>query len=285
MIRSDITFQEKLNELRLDIKHPNSRGLVFVLVEGKSDIKLFRKLFDLENCKVENVPGGNLKLEECVDLLIETYPLIIAIRDADFIRLNQDERYPKHHIFLTDQHDIEMTMLFQEEILNALIFECTNLTQDKHQIFRNKMMDLIKSIGLLKWLNDRENLKLKFKPAFHDLIKFDDNTIDMAQFINRVLSKSPNAVVNDKEELKQKIELLEQRNPDLYQLTNGHDLLKVFAKFFREKQNQRSITDEDLASSIRMLFSTTHFSNTHIFYEISNWESTNGIQIMKRSNA
>ncbi len=102
MHRGNITFQEKLNELRLDILHPNSRGFTFVLVEGESDIKLFRKLFDLEKCKVENVPGGNHKLEECVETLLLEHSLIIAIRDADFIHLDQDNQYLKNNIFLTD---------------------------------------------------------------------------------------------------------------------------------------------------------------------------------------
>ena len=72
MKQQDITYEYKLNELRLDIRHPNSRGHTFVLVEGESDIRLFRKFFDLENCKVENIPGGNLKVEDCVEELLKS---------------------------------------------------------------------------------------------------------------------------------------------------------------------------------------------------------------------
>ena len=49
MKKQDITYQDKLNELRLDISHPHSKGQTFVLVEGESDIRLFRKFFNLEN--------------------------------------------------------------------------------------------------------------------------------------------------------------------------------------------------------------------------------------------
>ena len=58
MTRQDVTFQDKINELRLDITHPNSLGINFILVEGGSDIRLFRKLFDIDRCKIENIPGG-----------------------------------------------------------------------------------------------------------------------------------------------------------------------------------------------------------------------------------
>ena len=44
MNKADITYQDKLNELRLDISHPNSSGINFVFVEGDTDIRLFRKL-------------------------------------------------------------------------------------------------------------------------------------------------------------------------------------------------------------------------------------------------
>ena len=79
MRKQDITYQDKLNELRLDISHPNNKGIAFVLLEGESDIRLFRKLFDLDNCKVEAIPGGKFKLEACVDELANIYPLIIGI--------------------------------------------------------------------------------------------------------------------------------------------------------------------------------------------------------------
>jgi hypothetical protein len=37
MQKSDISYQEKLNELRLDISHPNSSGISFILLEGETD--------------------------------------------------------------------------------------------------------------------------------------------------------------------------------------------------------------------------------------------------------
>lgn len=66
MTKRDITYQDKLNELRMDIKHPNNDGVVFVLVEGETDIRLYRKLFDENTTKVECVPGGNPTVEKAV---------------------------------------------------------------------------------------------------------------------------------------------------------------------------------------------------------------------------
>ena len=41
MKKQDITYEYKLTELRLAISHPNNKRMVFVLLEGKTDIKLF----------------------------------------------------------------------------------------------------------------------------------------------------------------------------------------------------------------------------------------------------
>ena len=114
MNRQEVTYQEKLNQIRMDLNHPNTQGKVFVLVEGESDIRLYRKLFNDAICKVEIVPGGNVKLESCVADISSSYPLAIGIRDADFIHLSS-EAYNKVNMFLTDYHDIEMTMIADED--------------------------------------------------------------------------------------------------------------------------------------------------------------------------
>ena len=114
MKKQDITYQDKLNELKLDISHPNNSGIAFVLVEGESDIRLFRKFFNLENCKVENIPGGKFKLEECVRELMNNYPLLIGLRDADFLHL-EGTAYSEPNMFLTDLHDMEMIVVSEDD--------------------------------------------------------------------------------------------------------------------------------------------------------------------------
>lgn len=278
MKKGDISYQEKLNELRLDISHPNSKGMSFILVEGETDIKLFRKLFNLNNCKVENIPGGKNKLEECVQTLVNIYPLILGIRDADFIRVNEPQ-YSLNNMFLTDLHDIEMTMLGFEPILNAIVFEYSNIDKRQHSIFRSNVISTIKHISYLKLLNDRENLELSFRIGFQDLILFTNQKIDFEQYLDRVIISSPNAVVKDKFLLKEKVSLIEQSDPDLLQITNGHDLLNSFAKYFTEKENRNDVSSKALEASLRMLFNFDYFRQTQLYQELSNWQIKNNVEI------
>lgn len=278
MRKEDITFQEKLNELRLDISNPKSKGRIFVLVEGDGDIRLFRKFFNIQYCNVECVPGGRTKLEECVSELIKLYRLVIGIRDADFEHLEYS-KYLVSNVFLTDYHDIEMTMLAQDEILNALVFEYTDLDKTKHIGLKVRVLQTIKSIGFLKWLNDIEDLGFNFNFSFHDLIDFSNQSIDLSQYINILLSKSPDAKITDAAVIQSKIRELEMKNPDLMQLTNGHDLLKAFSKYFRETHGHKSLSYDILASSFRMSFTFEIFKKTELFNQTSSWEKDNGVII------
>lgn len=278
MKKSDVTYQEKLNELRLDIAHPKSGGINFIFLEGETDIRLFRKFFDLEKCKVENIPGGNNKVEQCVETLVSIYPLIIGIRDADFIRLSQNS-YSNINVFLTDHHDIEMTMLNCECILNALVFEYSDIPHDTHVEFRQGVINSISSLGYLKWLNNLENLELDFSSGFQDIISFVNQTLDINQYIDRTLARSKDSAVNSKEELIAKMDELKSSKPDLLQLTNGHDLLKAFAEYFRVVEGRKGTSCKILETSIRMTFTKETFKTTALYNSLSEWQIVNSTQL------
>ncbi len=61
MQQSDYTFTNKMDELRLELPHPNNYDKVFLLLEGDSDIRLYRKLCNENTTKIEVIPGGKVK--------------------------------------------------------------------------------------------------------------------------------------------------------------------------------------------------------------------------------
>ncbi len=270
MKRQDITYQDKLNELRLDILHPNSKGIVFILLEGESDIRFFRKLFNLSNCKVETIPGGKFKLEECVEKLAIIFPLIIGIRDADFIHLGATI-YDKTNVFLTDYHDMEMILISEDEIFSSLLFEYTDLPKDRHSETRNNIIFSIEQISFLKWLNEKENLEYKFDAGFQDLISFVNLKIDFDQYFTRVLSQSPNAKITDTTVIQDKIRVLKETKPDPLQLCNGHDFMKAFSQFIKHVGNGDIVKYEHIASSCRMVFTFDHYRRTELYLNTKKW--------------
>ena len=274
MRQQDITYQDKLDELLLDISHPNSKGIVFILLEGKSDLRLFRKFFNLKNCKVETIPGGKFKLEECVGKLVKISPLIVGIRDADFVHLGV-KPYKKANVFLTDFHDMEMMLVSEDEVFSALIFEFTNLPKDKHSDIRNNILVSIEQIGYLKWLNEEENLEYKFEAAFQDLTSFVNLEIDFEQYFTRVLSKSPNAKITDKTIILDKMKVLKDTNPNPLQLCNGHDFMKAFAQYIKQDGSGKNFSDKHVASSCRMIYTFNHYSRTKLHHNVKMWADNN----------
>jgi hypothetical protein len=278
MQRNDITYQEKLNELRLDMLHPKSRKVNFILLEGDSDVRLFRKFFNLDKCKVENVPGGNVKLEECVADLMSFHFLVIGIRDADFIKI-VNPQYAKQNMFLTDQHDIEMTMLHFEKVLSALVFEYSAKPKDEHTTLKNQLIETILSLSCLKLLNEQEDLELNFSAGFQDLLSFATLNFDLEQYITRTIGKSPSATITDSQTLIQKVNTIRATNPETSQITNGHDLLSVFAAYFKEIGSSKSVTGEQLATAIRMVFTKEMFEETELYAKLNEWQEANGTQL------
>jgi hypothetical protein len=270
MRKQDITYEYKLTELLLDISHPNNKGIVFVLLEGESDVRLFRKLFNLSKCKVETIPGGKLKLEECVGELVNIYPLIIGIRDADFMHL-ETKPYGKANVFLTDFHDMEMILVSEDDVFSSLVFEFTDLPKDKHSEIRNNIMLSIEQIGYLKWLNEKENLEYKFGAGFQDLISFVNLEMDFDQYFARVLSNSPKAKITDKTIIIDKMRVLKDTNPNPLQLCNGHDFMKAFSQYIKRDGSVKNINDEHVASSCRMTFTFNHYSRTGLYLNTKIW--------------
>ncbi len=284
-MKEDITFEIKMNELRMSISHMNNEGLAFIFVEGDSDILLFRKFFDLDNCKVERIPGGNPKVEDAVLELLEKNNLIIGIRDADFIHLS-GVPYQKQNIFLTDFHDIEMVLVAENQIFNAILNEHTDISVQEYDATRNKMFALLEEISLLKWLSSKENLELMFtKAGFQDLIEFalknNKNTINFENYFGRVLAESPNAKIKDINLIISKINSLKKENANNFQLCNGHDFTKTFAIFLREKGNKKSINNDSVIDLLRISYRFSDFKKTLLFAHTNEWANSMGCKIYK----
>lgn len=270
MRKQDITYQDKLIELRLDISHPYCKGKAFVLLEGESDLKFYRKFFNSNNCKVETIPGSKFNVEECVGELTKNSPIIIGIIDADFVHLGA-KPYDKANVFLTDFHDMEMMLISDDEIFSSLICEYTDLPRDKHSETRNNIMSSIEQISYLKWLNEVENLHYDFKFGFHDLISFENLEIDLNEYFKRVLSKSPNAKITDKKIILDKIKALKDTNPHPLQLCNGHDFMKAISQYVKQEFGVKGVSDKHIVSSCRMTFSFNHYSSTELYNNTKMW--------------
>jgi hypothetical protein len=279
MTQKDVTYQDKLSELRLDLSHPNSKGVTFILLEGMSDVRLYRKLFNKTCSKVERVPGGKLKLEQCVADLVITHSNVIGIRDADFLHLSSSS-YSCVNMFLTDHHDIEMTLVSFEEVFISLLNEFLDESSViQHRQLTQTMFDVLMDLSCLKWLNELETFGLNFNAVgFVDLISFKNSSFDIRSYLQRVLAKSSTSSHLTTDLILKKIETLKKSKPSELLLISGHDFIKALTSYFNQFR-QKGLSNEIVASICRVKFSKELFMTTALHKSVSGWASSNSSKI------
>lgn len=208
---------KKQNDLRIEADNPNYYfgevklwydankrfKQVGVVVESKSNELLFRKLLH-SNCKFFPVEGW-INVEKVIEQAnLHEIQFAIGIIDADFRRVNKDENKLKN-LFWTDFHDTEIMCIHSDAWQNVLNFYIDKTRFDAFQNttkcdFRTYLMQISKPISVLRLLNERRNLALKFKTRkkdhtydFIDYQEFTDSKtlkIDTLKLLKAVENKS-----------------------------------------------------------------------------------------------
>jgi len=277
-MRAYIDENDKKNEIRLLFKHPLYKDKIIVAVEGDSDIRLFRGLLTHEKVKIESIDGKKTLIRLMQDLIGEFPEKILAICDADFDHLcgNAQER-EKCSIYVTDEHDVEI-MLLKSPSLQSLINEfgvAENIQALMSGLFES-IFSAAYTIGLLRWINEQEELNLKFKGlnfnAFIDVEKLYIN-VDIDILLNELIARSKNIKEGTtKEFIISKTEEYKNCNACQLQVCSGHDLTNIIALIFRQKwaSVDTNIDHKKIESSLRIGYQKAFFSETVIFKKLKN---------------
>ncbi len=122
-MRQYLDKNDTMGEIRQASRHPVGKHYLWVLVEGISDQKLYAKLIDGHNTKVEIVNGGGKnELRDALEILIHETNRVIGIRDADFMHIDK-QRQTINVLFLTDAHDAEMMSVADDVVFQQVIAE------------------------------------------------------------------------------------------------------------------------------------------------------------------
>ncbi|MDZ7879529.1 MAG: DUF4435 domain-containing protein [Saprospiraceae bacterium] len=274
MRKSDYTSSDKLTELRLDMSHPKSKGIVFILLEGDADVRFYRKFFRQNTCKMEEVTGGKIKLEEILSTLNQRFPLIIGIRDADFLHL-ETQKNTIPNLFFTDYHDLEIMLINSSAAFSAVIHEFSTIDKQEHTALKLKFLEALKLLSYLRWYNDKVNSGLRFKGLnLGNIFDIKNFILNPTLLLSKVRALSQNATLKDDELILLEIQEIENDNHDLLQLTNGHDMMKIMSAYF-SSLNKKGINDTDLASVLRIAFSLEDFKMTQLYKDTLEWAVTN----------
>ncbi|MDI9878979.1 DUF4435 domain-containing protein [Flectobacillus longus] len=280
MKKEDITPAQKITELRLDMSHPLNKEKVFILLEGESDVRFYRKFFYPDITKVEYIPGGKNSLEQGIKLLSNKSKLM-GIRDADFLHL-EGIKSTYSNLFLSDYHDEEMMIVANKDAIYSVISEYNGtIRYSEMNEFVTKLLNAIQFIGYLRWYNERNECEFRFSPL--NISNFVDKesliVYGETQIIEKILAFSPNAKNRNIESIISGVKALYHDSHNLLQVCNGHDFMKVLAFFC--SGNGKDISEKNIAAQCRISYSLEHFKQTQLFRDTSNWALQNNCVIYR----
>jgi hypothetical protein len=278
MTRADITTQDKLNELRLDFSNPQSFGKIFILLEGESDVRLYRRLYAHERVKIETVPGGKPQLKEGLRLSSSSVHLL-GICDADFAHLN-GESPELENLFFTDFHDIEMQMVATEATFRAIMYEFTALEPQEQTATKEALLTLLRPVSYLRWYNELAGLLINFKEMPLGKL-FDPTTLEvnLSDYCQLGIRRSSQPRTTDIAQILLGAEALHDLTHDNYQLCNGHDFLTILALYFTHQNPKKSVAEERIASQFRTSYTFGEFATSRLHQQVVAWLAGRGIEL------
>jgi len=267
-------LSSKLVAIRLILKHPSNKEKVLVLLEGETDIRLFKKLFDLNCVEVESLNGNKKVIQALQKLQEEGYRQVIGVKDADFDHLEETQRI--ENLFITDYHDMEVSMI-ESKALESLIFEYAHTQSDRLAFLKQEVYNIAINIGYLRWFNHKQgNNTLLFEGLnFGSFIQQGSTGVDFNQesFLKTLLEHSRNKNANlllTPQSLQETIEDLQRLSMDKLQISCGHDVTKLIAKYLLKNFN-----GNEIEKALRVAYSMEYFKNSQLYHSLWQWSQNN----------
>jgi hypothetical protein len=273
-LQNSLSAIDTIDQIRLFINSDLGKNMVYVLVEGINDCKIYPKFFDKNKTSVEYVNGGKGQVLIALNELKKITKQVISICDADFNHLQNVVPYT-NNLFFTDYHDIEMTMLFIDGVLNDTLTEY-KLQNNSSAILR-KALEEAQIIGYIRWHNEIDVIKLDFKGMGlgHFVMPHDINAhLDVDIYINALNKRSKHktktityAEINNF--------MLTHNTDDLFNLCNGQDVTALISLII-----DSGISHENFCSILRASFNVNYFHKTKLYSNILKWQTDHGFLIL-----
>jgi hypothetical protein len=275
-LKNNTFANDKIDEIRLALNSEIGNQIIWVLVEGEDDCKIYPKFLDETKASVEFVNGGKGQLTIALSALTKETKQVIGIQDADFLHI--DKNYPAvTNLFYTDYHDIEMTMLSFEEV-RCNFFTEYRMQDKRNDIWQNVLQEA-SYIAYIRWYNEKNNCKILFSGLGYgdNLTEISDREISLK---NQDLLQALNVRSQNKTEVltNENIDnfIITNKTDDLLNLCNGHDITAFLSLIVGGR-----VSHKEFCRHLRLSFIFQHFSQTKLYSEIADWQIKYGYSILK----
>ena len=256
-------------------KVPQTINKFLVLVEGIDDLPIYRKFFDMNKVDIKDCNGcEHVKVvHDTIKQEREGNKPFLSILDSDFNQLNGNVPFDSN-FFYTDYHDSELLISGNKQVRYKVFKDL--LPKVKAIDIRERAQKELFYVSFAKWFNVYRHLSFKFEGL--DLINCMPNQVISESVALQYFKPSPNGI--SKFPFKAfRIFQSKNRNPNLDQLTNGHDLITRMAGILRKKY-QLQISDKDLRDRFCKAFENSHAQKTKLYKNIAYWSKQNNLHIL-----
>lgn len=262
---------------------------VFLLVEGDTDSRFFSNLTSSGASKIIPAYGKDNVIQTIVEINKRGTKGVIGIVDADFWHV-EGFTIPSN-LFVTDTHDIETMIIFSpalEKVLREFVpGEKLEHIENLGSSIRQVLLKIGLSVGCLRWVSLKEQFRLSFDSLpYSQFVDSKNLSVDLSKMVKsvRVASKD-NIPLNDREII-DKLNSLISKQPDPWQICQGHDLvciLEIMFPIVLEKFLGREIAEnarrkahaDALDKNLRVGYETSFFVKTQLYISIKSWEEAN----------
>lgn len=287
-------FMEMINE------YEREHGIhYFLVVEGDSDEKFFKKFLDCEKCKVSKIGEGGNDRENNKKKVLEFIKkqnerrkkCYLGIIDADFDHILQKEETTEN-IITTDYHDMEMVILNSQPDISSLYAEIADTRlikefENNSGQFIESVMNVAYEIGILRLAcikrpeRSRPSTKdLKFQSSIRK-----DFSINMHELVTRVV-KGSDGKCQFEQDLEEWMNFEKQQNHDKYQVCCGHDVTAILVQCFSDDEDSLGygctplLNSSRIESLLRVAYRSDSFQQTKMYTKILEWQKKNSVTIL-----
>jgi hypothetical protein len=261
-------YQGIVNAVLIYLRAPTTSAQAAVLVEGPDDAKIYRKFLNQNTARIFAC-GGKDDLQRALPELSAKTEYVLGIRDADFYHLeNVEPEYP--NLFLTDYHDIEMTILYFEEVRRALFSEYYRGNNFAGiDLVWDATVKKASFVGYIRWFNEKNDYKIVFDGLFYRT----DYGDDIEQLLlDQLNEQSPDKKVSIAKETINDF-IINHRTDDIFNLCNGHDVTALLVRAL-------NINSKQLATALRLSFHHEQFVRTDLYQKLLAWQTHHSMAVL-----
>lgn len=267
-IRSNLTKEYIISDLRLSLSEDIFREKVFIVVEGDDDIKFLKSFFKQENTVLYESYDGKNGVSEIVENYFGENKRVIGIRDRDYLQHKECQK-----IFFYDNCCLEMMIVENKESYSSIYNEFYKGDIDSEELLRMVLGEL-KFLSIVRKCSEQLNWAINIKAlSINKVFNQDEFCIATEKVVKELNRVNNNSIDENRIQIINHFKNEVQSLQELLQITQGHDfsiLFSIMCNIYTNKHINAKYVETALRCSYRNDdFKETRLHNALVRYQDS----------------